>query len=61
MPVIDNRPTTWEEISKEKFFIINDQYNIAANKDIQTSRLLENIVNHFKEWKCFIVWSKDKS
>jgi hypothetical protein len=28
---------------------------------MQTSGLPEDIVKHFREWNCFIIWSKDKS
>jgi hypothetical protein len=57
----DKGPKTWEVIANGKFFIINSQHSIVANKDMQTLVLPENIVKHFRQWKCFIVWSKDKS
>jgi hypothetical protein len=49
------------EIANGRFFIINGQHSIAANKDMQSTRLPESIVKHFRQWNCFIVWSKDKS
>lgn len=55
MSDINVRSTTWEEIAKGKFYIIIRQHNVVANKDMQTLRLLENIVKHFREWNCFIV------
>ena len=34
MPNIDKRPTTWKEIGKGKFLIINGQYNVVSNKEM---------------------------
>jgi hypothetical protein len=61
MPDTNEKPQSWEEIVAGKFFIINRQHSIAASKDMQTSGRPEDIVKHFREWNCFIVWSKDKS
>lgn len=43
------RPKTLEVIANGKFFNINGQHNIVANKDMQTLGLLENIIKHLKE------------
>jgi hypothetical protein len=40
MPNTNVRFTTWNEISKRKFYIINGQHNVAANKDMQMLGLL---------------------
>jgi hypothetical protein len=55
IPDTNVRPTTWEEVAKKKVNIINRQHSVVASKDMQTLRLLENIVKHFREWNCFIV------
>jgi hypothetical protein len=60
MPDIDVKPQSWKEIATGKFFIINGQHSVVANKDMQTLGLPKDIVKHFREWNCFIVWLRDK-
>jgi hypothetical protein len=54
-------PQAGRRLQTVSFFIINGQYSVAVSKDMQSSGLLESIVKHFREWKCFIIWSRDKS
>ena len=61
MPDTQEKPTDWEAIKDGKFFIINGQHSVAASKKMQATELPENIVKHFLNWNCFIVWSKDKN
>ena len=58
---MEEKPTNWEEIKDGKFFIINEQHNVAANQKMQAKDLLEKIVKPVLNWNCFIIWLKDKN
>ena len=61
MPDTKERSIDWKEIKDGKFFIINEQHNVAASQKMQATDLPEKIVKPFLNRNCFIVWSKDKN
>ena len=62
MPVgFNEKPKEWKDIEKGKFFIINRQHNVEASKWMMddANKLDKEKREHFRKWKCFVVWSKD--
>jgi hypothetical protein len=58
----EERPTNWEDIANETFFIINGQHTVGASMKIQTLGLSPKLVESLLHWNCFIVWfNKDKN
>lgn len=57
MPMVDEKPSLWEEIRKGKFHIINGQHTVAARKAIVDDMDIEETTKrHFRVWKCFAAW-----
>ena len=62
MPVgFNEKPTEWKDIKKGKFFIINGQHSVEASKWMMddTNKVDKEEIEHFRKWKCFVVWSND--
>ena len=55
------KPTSWEEIKDDNFYIINGQHSIATSWRITQvgSGADEDVKDDFRVWSCFIVWSSD--
>ena len=55
------KPSSWEEIKDDEFYIINGQHGVAASRLITQvgSGAEEDVKNDFCEWSCFIIWSSD--
>ena len=62
MPDMAFKPASLDAIPDgTQFWIINGQHSVAASHEIvNDSTLKEMIKKHFRTWKCFVVWSKDK-
>ena len=56
----DQKPGSWESVKDGEFYIINGQHSVAASKLMQSMDLDEDMISDFKDWKCFIVWTKDE-
>ena len=55
------KPSSWDDIKDDDFWIINGQHSVAASKLITDdgSGVEEDVKKDFRVWSCFIVWSKD--
>ena len=62
MPVgFNEKPIEWKDIEKGKFFIINSQHGIEVSKWMMddSNKVNKEEREHFRKWKCFVVWSND--
>ena len=62
MPVgFNEKPTEWKDIEKGKFYIINSQHSVEASKWMMddANKVDKEEREHFRKWKCFVVWSND--
>jgi len=59
MPKLDFKPKDLEEMANCKFYIINDQHNIATSKAMIVGNVPEVIRKDFRMWNCFILWMED--
>ena len=62
MPVgFNEKPIEWKDIEKGKFYIINGQHNVEASKWMMddANKVDKEEREHFRKWKCFVVWSND--
>ena len=62
MPVgFNEKPTEWKDIEKGKFFIINGQHSVEASKWMMddANKVDKEEREHFRKWKCFVVWSNN--
>ena len=55
------KPKDWAEIEQGKFYIINGQHSVAASKWMMDdkNKVDRTEREHFRKWKCFVVWSDD--
>ncbi len=61
MPECNEKPSTWEQISEGRFYILNGQHSVAASESIIREKLCpDSEIKHFEKWNCFIVWSLNK-
>ena len=62
MPVgFNEKSTEWKDIEKGNFFIINGQHSVEASKWMMdnANKVDKEEREHFRKWKCFVVWSND--
>ena len=62
MPVgFNEKPTEWKDIKNSKFYIINGQHSVVASKWMMddANKVDNEEREHFRKWKCFLVWSND--
>ena len=62
MPVgFNEKSTEWKNIEKGKFFIINGQHSVEASKWMMdnANKVDKEEREHFRKWKCFVVWSNN--
>ena len=62
MPVdFNEKLTEWKDIEKGKFFVINGQHSVEASKWMMddANKVDKEEREHFRKWKCFVVWSND--
>ena len=62
MPVgCNEKLTEWKDIEKGKFYIINGQYSVEVSKWMMddANKVDKEEREHFRKWKCFVVWSND--
>ena len=62
MPVgFNEKPTEWKDIEKGNFYIINGQHSVEASKWMMddANKVDKEEREHFRKWKCFVVWSND--
>ena len=62
MPVgFNEKLTEWKDIEMDKFYIINGQHSVKASKWMMddANKVDKEEREHFRKWKCFVVWSND--
>ena len=62
MPIdFNEKSTEWKDIENGKFYIINGQHSVEASKWMMddANKIDKEEREHFRKWKCFVVWSND--
>ena len=62
MPVgFNEKSIEWKDIEMGKFYIINGQHSVEASKWMMddANKVDKEEREHFRKWKCFVVWSND--
>ena len=60
MPQTKERPTSFQEIEDESFWIINGQHSVEASRSMQDMDVPQSTREFFQKCNCFIVWTRSK-